>query len=91
MNLTRLIAQAYSKMISESHTQKEIESTPTTELRKLGDTYSTKISVVRQKAVEAKNAGNHDLAAKLHAQADKHVDEEMDIRDELRKRLGPKK
>lgn len=78
-------------MISESHTAKEIAATPTAELRKLGDTYSKKVSVVRERAVAAKKAGNHDLAAKLHAQADKHVDEEMDIRDELRKRLGPKK
>jgi hypothetical protein len=88
MNITRLIAQAYSKMISESHTAKEIASTPSKELRGLADTYSKKISVVREKAVKAKEAGNHEEAAKLHKQADAHQDEEMNIRDELRRRLG---
>ncbi len=90
MNITRLIAQAYSKMISEGHTAKEIASTPSKELRGLADTYSTKVGVVREKARKAKEAGNHDEAAKLHAQADKHQDEEMDIRAELRRRLGMK-
>ncbi len=77
-------------MISEGHTAKEIASTPSKELRGLADTYSTKVGVVREKARKAKEAGNHDEAAKLHAQADKHQDEEMDIRAELRRRLGMK-
>jgi hypothetical protein len=76
--------------INESHTAKEIASTPSKELRGLADTYSKKVSVVRQKAVDAKEAGNHEEAAKLHKQADAHQDEEMDIRDELRRRLGMK-
>ena len=76
--------------INESHTAKEIASTPSKELRGLADTYSKKVSVVRQKAVDAKEAGNHEEAAKLHKQADAHQDKEMDIRDELRRRLGMK-
>jgi len=90
MNITRLIAQAYAKMISESHTAKEIAGTPTAELRKLADTYSTKVSAVREKAVKAKEAGNHDEAAKLHKQADDHADEEMNVREAIRKRTGMK-
>jgi hypothetical protein len=76
--------------INESHTAKEIASTPSKELRGLADTYSKKVSVVRENARKAKEAGNHEEAAKLHKQADAHQDEEMDIRDELRKRTGMK-
>ena len=88
MNITRLIAETYAKMVSESHTAEEIKNTPTKELHKLRDVYAQKIRVVREKAVAAKEAGNHDEAAKLHAQADKHMDEEIGIGDELRRRSG---
>jgi len=76
--------------INESHTATEIAGTPTAELRKLADTYSKKVSVVREKAVKAKEAGNHKEAAKLHKQADDHADKEMDIREAIRKRTGMK-
>lgn len=76
------------KKIAESHTEKEIKATPTKELRKLADTYSKKISVVRQKAKDAENAGDTNRAKDFHKQADDHQDEEMNIRDEIRSRTG---
>jgi hypothetical protein len=74
----------------ESHTAKEIAGTPTAELRKLAKTYERSASdrgVEHDAAIEA---GNKDKAAMLKKKMLDHTDEAMDIRTEIRKRLGIK-
>jgi hypothetical protein len=84
--------KSFASFLKESHPKSELMKLPTSELRKLGNTYSKKVSVVRDNAVKAKEAGNQEKAEKLHKQADAHQDEEMDIREIIRSRTkGTKK
>lgn len=78
--------KSFVTFIKESHPKSELHKLSTSELRKLGSTYSKKVSVVRDNAVKAKEAGNQERAEKLHKQADAHQDEEMDIREIIRSR-----
>lgn len=78
--------KSFVTFIKESHPKSELDKLPTSELRKLGSTYSKKVSVVRDNAVKAKEAGNQERAEELHKKADAHQDEEMDIREIIRSR-----
>ena len=75
-------------MVSESHTTKEITGTPTAELRKLAATYERSASDHGVKHDAAVEAGEKDKAAMLKKKMLDHADEAMDIRAEIRKRIG---
>ena len=86
--INQKLAQTYSKMVSESHTAKEIAATPTPELRKLAKTYERSASDHGVKHDAAVEAGEKDKAAMLKKKMLDHADEAMDIRAEIRKRIG---
>ena len=86
--INQKLAQTYSKMVSESHTTKEITGTPTAELRKLAATYERSASDHGVKHDAAVEAGEKDKAAMLKKKMLDHADEAMDIRAEIRKRIG---
>ena len=72
----------------ESHTAKEIAGMRTAELRNLAATYERSASDHGVKHDAAVEAGEKDKAAMLKKKMLDHADEAMDIRDEIRKRLG---
>ena len=74
--------------INESHTAKEIAGMRTAELRNLAATYERSASDHGVKHDAAVEAGEKDKAAMLKKKMLDHADEAMDIRDEIRKRLG---
>lgn len=77
--------------INESFlTKRDLMATSTKELRKIGDTHSRAVSVIRERAKEAKKNGDHKKADDLHAQANRHQDHEMDIREIINNRVGMK-
>jgi hypothetical protein len=94
MNITRLIAETYAKMISEATpgylSQKDLEATSTAELRNIANTHSRAVSMVGEKMKKAKEAGDHAEVKKLSDKLDNHLDTEIGIRDILRKRAGLK-
>ena len=65
-------------------------ATSTKELRKIGDTHSRAVSGIRARAEEAKKNGDHKKADDLHAQANRHQDHEMNIREIINNRVGMK-
>ena len=88
--INQKLAQTYSKMVSESHTTKEITGTPTAELRKLAATYERS---ARDRGLEldaAVKAGDEDKAAKARKKMEDHTDESIKIRAQIRKNLGIK-
>lgn len=95
MNITRLIAETYAKMVAEASSpgylsQKDLEETSTAELRKMANTHSKAVSMIGQQMQKAKDAGNHDEAKALSDRLDKHMDTEIGIRAILKKRAGLK-
>jgi hypothetical protein len=77
--------------INESFlTKRDLMATSTKELRKIGDTHSRAVSVIRERAEEAKKNGDHKKADDLHAQANRHQDHEMNIREIINNRVGMK-
>ena len=86
--INQKLAQTYSNMVSESHTAKEIASTPTPELRKLAATYERSASDHGVKYDAAIKAGDKDKAATLKKKMEDHTDESIKIREQIRKNLG---
>ena len=74
--------------INESHTAKEIAGMRTAQLRTLAATYERSASDHGVKHDAAVEAGEKDKAAMLKKKMLDHADEAMDIRAEIRKRIG---
>ena len=70
--------------------KKDLMATSSSELRKIADTHSTAVSIIRQQAEKAKENGDHQKAKDLHSLADKHQDHEMDIREIINNRVKAK-
>ena len=84
--INQKLAQTYSKMVSESHTAKEIAATPTPELRNLSATYQRSAQAHGDKYDAALKAGDKEAAAKHHANMINDTDEAFDLRAEIVKR-----